>query len=87
MKLPQEKIELIEYSAILHDIGKIGVQDNVLFKQGKLTEEEYSHIQQHVRITHDILEKMYFQKSMKDVPVIAASHLNERCSCYCSISP
>ena len=40
MKLPQEKIELIEYSAILHDIGKIGVQDNVLFKQGKLTEEE-----------------------------------------------
>ena len=74
MNLPQEKIELIEYSAILHDIGKIGVQDNVLFKQGKLTEEEYAHIQQHVRITHDILEKMYFQKSMKDVPVIAASH-------------
>lgn len=74
LKLNEEEIELIEYSAILHDIGKIGVQDSVLFKQGKLTDDEYAHIQQHVKITNDILEKMYFQKSMKDVPTIASSH-------------
>ncbi len=74
LNLCDKKIELIEYAAILHDIGKIGIQDSVLFKQGKLTDSEYSHIQLHVKITNDILEKMYFQESLKEVPLIASSH-------------
>lgn len=67
-------IEALEHAALLHDIGKIGVKDSVLCKQGKLTEDEYSHIQEHAQITHDILNKMYFEEKFKNVPEIAASH-------------
>ena len=53
---PKERL-LIEKAAILHDIGKIGIRDSVLQKDGKLTDEEYKHIQEHVKITHNILNK------------------------------
>ena len=36
-----EKLELLEYTALLHDIGKIGIRDSILLKNGKLTDEEY----------------------------------------------
>ncbi len=41
------EIETIAIAALLHDVGKIGVPDAVLRKPGKLTEAEYSAIQQH----------------------------------------
>ena len=74
MNLPEEQIEAIEYASLLHDFGKIGIKDSVLCKEGKLTEEEYSHIQEHVIVTYDILKNMYFEEKLKDVPEIAASH-------------
>jgi HD-GYP domain-containing protein (c-di-GMP phosphodiesterase class II) len=40
---------------LLHDVGKIGIRDEVLLKPGKLTPEEYRQIQQHVRIGVHIL--------------------------------
>ncbi|HSA06972.1 MAG TPA: tetratricopeptide repeat protein [Candidatus Gastranaerophilales bacterium] len=69
-----DHLEALEHAALLHDIGKIGIKDSVLCKQGKLTEEEYKHIQEHATITYDILNKMYFEEKFKDVPEIAASH-------------
>lgn len=66
--------ELIEKSAILHDIGKIGIRDSVLQKEGKLTDEEYKHIQEHVKITHDILEKIHTSESFKMITEFACSH-------------
>ena len=74
MGFEPEKIDAFEKAALLHDIGKIGVQDNVLFKEGRLTDEEYKHIQTHAQITSDILNQMYFTEQLKDVPTIAASH-------------
>ena len=74
MGIEGDELEAIEYAALLHDIGKIGIKDSALCKQGKLTEEEYKHIQEHVQITYDILNKMYFEEKYKDVPEIAASH-------------
>jgi len=62
MGLPEKEIGLIEKAAILHDIGKIGIMDSVLQKEGKLTPEEYAHIQEHARITHDILDKIHMSK-------------------------
>ena len=59
---------------LLHDIGKIGIRDSVLQKEGKLTDEEYKHIQQHVKITYDILSRIYFSKEYEDIARIAASH-------------
>ena len=66
--------EIVEKAAILHDIGKIGIRDSVLQKEGKLTDEEYKHIQEHVRITHDILEKIHTSEDFKMITEIACSH-------------
>lgn len=60
--------ELIEKAATLHDIGKIGIRDSVLQKEGKLTDEEYKHIQEHVQITHNILDKIYVSDDFKLLP-------------------
>lgn len=66
--------EVLEVSATLHDIGKLGVKDCVLCKEGKLTDEEYKHIQEHARITYEILNKLYFEDKFSNIPEIAASH-------------
>ncbi len=74
LNLDSREKEIIRQASLLHDIGKIGIRDSVLQKEGKLTEDEYKHIQQHVRITDDILSKIYFSKDYKDVAKIASSH-------------
>ncbi len=50
INLPEKEIERIKLGALLHDIGKIGIPENVLKKPGKLTEEEFRIIQQHPTI-------------------------------------
>lgn len=49
--------EHIYYVALLHDIGKIGVPDNILNKPGRLTDEEYEIIKSHPAIGGDILKE------------------------------
>jgi len=73
-KLDEKAVEIIEKAASLHDIGKIGIRDSVLQKEGKLTDEEYQHIQEHVVITHNILEKIHMSDEFKMVTEIACSH-------------
>lgn len=50
------KVSDIYYSALLHDIGKIGIPDSILKKPGKLTEEEYEIIKTHASIGADIVK-------------------------------
>jgi putative two-component system response regulator len=45
--LDEKTVELIAHAAPLHDMGKVGVPDNILLKPGKLTPEEYEIMQQH----------------------------------------
>lgn len=68
------EIGLLEKAATLHDIGKIGIRDSVLQKDGKLTDEEYKHIQEHVRITHNILNKIYMSSDFRIITEMACSH-------------
>ena len=51
-----KKIENIGVAATLHDIGKVGIPDAILNKPGKLTDEEFDKIKDHVTIGHQILE-------------------------------
>lgn len=74
LNLDEKLIEIIEKAATLHDIGKIGIRDSVLQKEGKLTDEEYKHIQEHVEITHNILEKIHMSDEFKLVAEVACSH-------------
>src|SRR5574344_2591049 len=72
--LDSRMVEIIEKAATLHDIGKIGISDSVLQKDGKLTDEEYKHIQQHVRITHNIVNKIYMSPDFRIITEIACSY-------------
>jgi HD-GYP domain-containing protein (c-di-GMP phosphodiesterase class II) len=74
MNLEPKMKEIIETAATLHDIGKIGIRDSVLQKEGKLTDEEYAHIQKHVEITYNILHKIHMSEDFKLVTEIACSH-------------
>src|SRR3954470_24848583 len=53
--LPSDHCELIRRSSTLHDIGKIGVADEILLKPGPLTPSERVAMQRHATIGHDIL--------------------------------
>ncbi|MBE7711490.1 MAG: GAF domain-containing protein [Cyanobacteria bacterium SIG31] len=72
--MEKNDIYILEKAAALHDIGKIGIRDSVLQKEGKLTPEEYKHIQEHVEITHNILEKIHMSEDFKQITEIACSH-------------
>jgi HD superfamily phosphohydrolase YqeK len=53
-----KELETIYLSGLLHDIGKIGIDDHVLRKPGKLTEAEYEHIKLHAEIGYRILKDL-----------------------------
>jgi putative nucleotidyltransferase with HDIG domain len=55
LALPEAMAESIRTAALLHDVGKIGVPDNILTKPGPLTEEEFGCIRRHPALGADIL--------------------------------
>lgn len=59
-------IEDLYYTALLHDIGKITVEDSVLNKAGALTEEEYEAIKQHTLIGTEIVRNTTFIPGVAD---------------------
>ena len=50
-----EEIQVLKHSALLHDIGKIGIPDSILNKPSRLTDDEYSLIKKHPVIGAEIL--------------------------------
>ncbi len=59
MKISKSFLDLVSKAAPMHDLGKIAVDDNILRKQGKFTDEEYSEMKKHsaegAKIVHNIL--------------------------------
>lgn len=55
MGLDEDTVENIRLAGRLHDVGKIGIREDVLNKPGKLTWDEFEHIKDHVRIGMEIL--------------------------------
>ncbi len=70
----EKQLEILNAAALMHDIGKIGVPEIILFKDGKLDDEEYKVIQSHARHTLNILEKIHFDREKKEIPMMAGSH-------------
>lgn len=58
MGLAKAQLEILEYSALLHDIGKMGVRDSILDKNGKINNEEWKEIKKHPVIGTNIIEKV-----------------------------
>jgi putative nucleotidyltransferase with HDIG domain len=55
LRLPQQEKDELSWAALLHDIGKIGVPEEILSKDGKLTEEEHTVIRDHAEMGYRIL--------------------------------
>ena len=58
--IPRTELVDIARGSLLHDIGKIGISDNILLKPAKLTEEEWAEIRMHPEIGHSIINKIDF---------------------------
>jgi putative nucleotidyltransferase with HDIG domain len=56
----------IKVAALLHDIGKIGIEDNILNKPGSLTHDEFEEIKKHPAIGMDIIKDIRLSKTVND---------------------
>jgi putative two-component system response regulator len=58
LKMDSATCSMIELASQLHDVGKIGVPDDILLKPGRLTPEEYERMQKHTLFGRKIVEQM-----------------------------
>jgi len=70
--VPQKTIKEIEHAASIHDIGKIGIDENILKKNGRLTADEYEEMKKHPAIGVRIVQSVPFLEDA--IPVILYHH-------------
>lgn len=71
MGLSQERIRLVNRAALLHDIGKLRVPNSILDKPGKLDGAEWQVVQEHPRLTREILSRI---GPFRELAAIAGAH-------------
>ena len=74
MKVARDQIRHIELGALFHDIGKIGIRDEVLNKPGRLTDSEYEHMKEHPLVAEQILSPIEELRPIVDI----VKHEHER---------
>jgi len=72
LDLSPYEIENIEVAAILHDIGKIGISEDILNKPGKLNDKEWDEVKKHPEFSLEIIDGIHFPWDIK--PIILAHH-------------
>ena len=72
LKLPEKDMSRLKLASILHDIGKIGVRDDILLCQRKLTDEEFEAIKKHPLYGEEILLPIKYMK--ESIPGIKYHH-------------
>ncbi len=72
MNFDDDQIDLLKYAADLHDIGKIGISELIISKEGKLTVDEYEIIKTHPLVGETIVEPVPFLQDIK--PIIRHHH-------------
>ncbi|GAA0179381.1 HD-GYP domain-containing protein [Clostridium sediminicola] len=71
LKYTEWKIEELRVASLLHDVGKIGVSDNILLKPGKLEDDEFAIIKAHPEIGYTILKDV---KNLSKITTIVRYH-------------
>ncbi|MEE3158896.1 MAG: HD domain-containing phosphohydrolase [Pseudomonadota bacterium] len=71
---PPTWVELLRLAAPMHDVGKIGIADQILLKPGKLTEDEYRAMREHARIGNQILSDSGRSSLLELAAEIALNH-------------
>lgn len=74
MSLSSGRTKILKYASLLHDIGKIGISENILNKADYLTDSEYEEIKRHPVIGAQMLEGIQFLKN--EVKIIKAHHVH-----------
>ena len=69
--LDEERLRFLSQGALLHDLGKIGIPDDILKKPGNLDESEFEVIKKHPMLTSDILDTL---ETSDHFAAIARSH-------------
>ena len=72
LELPDDQIELIRMGGPLHDIGKIGIDDAILRKPGRLTTDEYAQMQKHTTMGAEILQTITEMQPI--IPIVRSHH-------------
>ena len=72
MSLPESEVEKIKWAGLLHDVGKIGIRDNILLKPGPLNREERILMNQHPTIGAEIVAPA--NQLAPEAPLIRAHH-------------
>jgi diguanylate cyclase (GGDEF)-like protein len=72
LKLPKNEIEHIRKAAILHDLGKVGINEKILLKRSKLTTREFETMKKHPQLSTDIIRPLYFLRGT--IPLILYHH-------------
>ena len=72
--LTEFQITEIYYAGLLHDVGKIGIDDNIINKNGKLSDVEYQVMKNHPRLGFKMLDKMSKNTDLKNLAAGALSH-------------
>lgn len=67
MGLSEKDMEVLNWGTLLHDIGKLGISDQILLKPGPLTSEEYEVIKQHPQLGYEILKDIDYLKEAAKV--------------------
>jgi putative nucleotidyltransferase with HDIG domain len=68
MGLSEERLILIRRGALLHDIGKMGIPDQILLKPEELTEQELEIMRQHPQLAYDMLEPIAYLRDALNIP-------------------
>jgi len=68
MGIPEQQLVHIRRGALLHDIGKMGIPDAILFKPGKLTEEEWEVMRRHPVMAYEMLLNIDYLKPAINIP-------------------
>ena len=71
IKLPRDQIQSLIKGALLHDVGKLGIRDNILLKPGKLTEDEFTVMKTHVDHGMELTDCASW---LKDAQAVVGSH-------------
>ena len=67
MNLPEPEQEVIESAALLHDIGKVAIQDEILFKSGALTDEEFARMREHPERGAQMMKPIGFLRTVQEI--------------------
>jgi HD-GYP domain-containing protein (c-di-GMP phosphodiesterase class II)/HAMP domain-containing protein len=76
MDLSKKELELLQYAGDLHDLGKIGISEVIISKEGKLTPEEYEIMKTHPLVGETIIEPVPFLQEIRSVVRCHHEHYN-----------